>query len=1497
MKRFIITKCLGIVGVIILIFVSNYWPLPIIADGNEITGSKVSGLLSMHIKLKNEQSKNTALTTMRPFGVDSPSISENTLVSKERVFLHFAEQPTTTQINELNSLGVTVFSDSWIPPVNNFHTGFILADMPVNKLDSLASKSYIVTMDTAEQDFSPQNDQARTAMNVDPVWSGNYTGAGVTVAVIDSGLDTSNPDFPIPVATIDYSNYPNKDYTISNTITGHGTHVTGSLLGRGVHSVTYKGVAPGADLVFIKVSNDSNGAASSDAVIYAIRDAVDIYHARIINLSYGNWSQYHDGTDQACQAVDYAANKGTTVFVAAGNNGDKSWHYSDTVNANSSIKDIPVYLPSGTNSSLPLNLVWFDGLGIHNNLCLQYYSSNHTSLASLSSGQSESIRGTESNLFQLTGTYLGYCYLTIQNNSPNNQFFHLYYIGGLTSIALWGPDSGYTITSPAESDSAIAVGANVNRQNWTNFKGSSYALDYIERLGYPAEFSSRGPRVDIGSPEKPNVVAPGAVIISARDPLYTFGGSTGGTPNDPAIIDDDGQNLNGSGPANYFVMEGTSMASSMAAGVGALLLSRDPLLTPIQIKHLLSLTGKDSPSGYDRRWGRGLINAYLATNSHTNLHSYDNSSHTSATENFGRYSTQHTVYLYGVEFIRDYAYRVVYYDGANHKVAVNDVRSSTYPDVSAYPTLTWPLADYHTFVPGTDTAGTWHVIVTEPSCTPPVIYNANWINTIVSISFTVQNSAITPGYPEVDTVAASNITTTSAVLNGNLGIKGNAGSVAVSFDYGLSSNYGYSVLGNPATLSSAGNFSAVVTGLETGKTYHFRARADGGADKTDFGEDMIFSPWSTPLNGKIAFSTNRDGNLEIYTMNADTTLQTRITNNPSDDIQPSWSPDGSKIVFQSWRDGRCDIYVMNSDGSNVTRLTHNLASYNSLPVWSPDGTKIAFVGIDNAAENIFMMNADGSNPVRLTNSSYNRCTQPSWSPDGGKIIFTTISDTNHIAIFSINDDGSNQVCLTNIPYDGANPTWSPDRTKIAFVTPHNNFNQIFTMNNDGTNVMRLTSDNHSYDTPVWSPDGTKIAFSSYSDDPHAIWVMNADGTNQVKLSDGIFRYLSWTSSDSLVFVTPTQTIIAGSVSTIITIQARDASNTPINVYSDTEINLFSTSNSGRFDTSAAGSFNGTITKITIPAGNSSASFYYKDTATGTPTITAASIGLASGTQQETITVRIATKLAFTTQPAGAVAGVPFIAQPAVTIQDAGGNTVTNSIASVILTITSGTGTDSAVLSGTIMISAVNGVATFSGLSIDKVGTEYTLTASSGSLTPSTSQAFNVTIVPEAEVNISVGLQGSSRPDSGWVIPLTLKLFITGNTTPVDVLTATPISTFNLITARSGNITASAQILEVIPGAYDITVTSPHCLTNVKRGIMITAPSNTINLGTLLEGNANDDNKINIQDFGILAGTYGKSSGDTGFDARADFDRSNKISITDFGLLAANYGKYSAIEVP
>ena len=85
---------------------------------------------------------------------------------------------------------------------------------------------------------------------------------------------------------------------------------------------------------------------------------------------------------------------------------------------------------------------------------------------------------------------------------------------------------------------------------------------------------------------------------------------------------------------------------------------------------------------------------------------------------------------------------------------------------------------------------------------------------------------------------------------------------------------------------------------------------------------------------RIAFASKRDGNFEIYIMNADGSKQTNLTNNPAYDNCPSWSPDGKKIVLESRRDGNAEIYVMNADGRKQTNLTNNPA-YDGYPFWSP----------------------------------------------------------------------------------------------------------------------------------------------------------------------------------------------------------------------------------------------------------------------------------------------------------------------------------------------------------------------------------------------------------------------------------------------------------------------------------------------------------------------------------------------------------------------------------
>ena len=143
---------------------------------------------------------------------------------------------------------------------------------------------------------------------------------------------------------------------------------------------------------------------------------------------------------------------------------------------------------------------------------------------------------------------------------------------------------------------------------------------------------------------------------------------------------------------------------------------------------------------------------------------------------------------------------------------------------------------------------------------------------------------------------------------------------------------------------------------------------------------------------KIAFSSNRDGNPEIYTMKLDGSEVTRLTNNSVYDGEPAWSPDGARIAFTSARDGNSDIYVMNADGSEQTQLTHAAVNDGDAN-WSPDGTRIAFASVDAENSDIFIINLDGSGVTQLTISpAFDG--GPAWSPDGGQIAFGSERDGN-----------------------------------------------------------------------------------------------------------------------------------------------------------------------------------------------------------------------------------------------------------------------------------------------------------------------------------------------------------------------------------------------------------------------------------------------------------------------------------------------------------------------
>ena len=140
---------------------------------------------------------------------------------------------------------------------------------------------------------------------------------------------------------------------------------------------------------------------------------------------------------------------------------------------------------------------------------------------------------------------------------------------------------------------------------------------------------------------------------------------------------------------------------------------------------------------------------------------------------------------------------------------------------------------------------------------------------------------------------------------------------------------------------------------------------------------------------RIVFTSNRDGDWDIYSMDVNGENLLQLTDHPASDERPACSPNGRKIVFTSERDGSPDLYVMDSNGNNVVRLTHD-NFFESRASWSPDGTRIVFSTFRWAVGNweIYVMDANGENEINLTEHKMDDVV-PSWSPDGSKIAFVS----------------------------------------------------------------------------------------------------------------------------------------------------------------------------------------------------------------------------------------------------------------------------------------------------------------------------------------------------------------------------------------------------------------------------------------------------------------------------------------------------------------------------
>jgi Tol biopolymer transport system component len=269
-----------------------------------------------------------------------------------------------------------------------------------------------------------------------------------------------------------------------------------------------------------------------------------------------------------------------------------------------------------------------------------------------------------------------------------------------------------------------------------------------------------------------------------------------------------------------------------------------------------------------------------------------------------------------------------------------------------------------------------------------------------------------------------------------------------------------------------------------------------------------------PIELRIAFHTTQDGNYEIYVMDADGSNPINLTNHPSRDQSPAWSPDGTRIAFQSDRESDSDLYVMSADGTGVTRVTHG-PGRNLYPDWSSDGSRLAFTAEEHGWQ-IYIINADGTGRSQVTDlGGYNGT--PAWSPTDESTIAFYYEDQHYSsAIHSVQPDGSNMVRLTSGgSYHDLYPSWSPDGDQIVFASERVGHlkSELFvttvrrSKDDAWPEAMQVTDTGGNASSPDWSPtlaDGTtRIAFTIRVDnDNRDLYVMSPDGSGLVQLTDG-----------------------------------------------------------------------------------------------------------------------------------------------------------------------------------------------------------------------------------------------------------------------------------------------------------------------------------------------------------------------------------------------------------
>lgn len=241
--------------------------------------------------------------------------------------------------------------------------------------------------------------------------------------------------------------------------------------------------------------------------------------------------------------------------------------------------------------------------------------------------------------------------------------------------------------------------------------------------------------------------------------------------------------------------------------------------------------------------------------------------------------------------------------------------------------------------------------------------------------------------------------------------------------------------------------------------------------------------------GQIVFSSNRDGDYDLYLLDVRSGFMHNLMFNDATDArddQAAWSPDGERLVYRSNLDGPNVAMILDlKTGRRYAIASNTNISFTMGPVWSPDGETVAL-----AANNGLLALVDAESGARRPLPQGAFLYAMSWSPDGREIVYSAPSDVG-VRLYGYEPDTGTQRLLTprNASYNF--PAWSPDGRLLAAIHQRD----LFVLDEsclpgcaDGARRLTNTAE---YDIwPSWSPDGRQIVYECISDDRNELCLVD-----------------------------------------------------------------------------------------------------------------------------------------------------------------------------------------------------------------------------------------------------------------------------------------------------------------------------------------------------------------------------------------------------------------------